>query len=58
MDSFDNNSPTVSIFLLFFVNDNVDEFALRNRAAGAIGGIGGAKGMWIDDPLAFDDPFR
>ena len=36
---------TVSIFRLFFVKDNVEELALRSRAAGAIGGIGGANGV-------------
>ena len=43
---------TVNIFRLFLVKDNVDEFALRSFAAGAIGGIGGAKLLAL-----LDDPF-
>ena len=47
---------TVNILRLFFVKDKVEELALLRRAAGAIGGIGGAKTVF--DPLPFDNPFR
>ena len=44
---------TVNILRLFFVKDNVEELARLSLAAGAIGGIGGAK---LEELL--DDPFR
>ena len=44
---------TVNILRLFFVKDNVEELALLSLAAGAIGGIGGAKVLAL-----LDDPFR
>ena len=44
---------TVNIFLLFLVRDNVDELALLSLAAGAMGGIGGAKLV-----VLVVDPFR
>ena len=47
---------TVNILRLFFVKDKVEELALLRRAAGAIGGIGGAKTAC--DPFPFDNPFR
>ena len=44
---------TVNIFLLFLVRDNVDELARLSLAAGAMGGMGGAKLV-----VLVVDPFR